>query len=61
MGHGLQNRRGVGHVFSTDYQSPEDTEVVLDRYLRLTGRADGLAGLSPRLLHFEPGYREKFG
>jgi tryptophan halogenase len=57
---GLQNRRGVGHVFSTDYQSPEDTEVVLDRYLRLTGRADGLAGLSPRLLHFEPGYREKF-
>jgi flavin-dependent dehydrogenase len=57
---GLQHRRGVGHVFSTDYQSDAETEKVLDQYLKSTGRAAGLDGLSPRLLSFEPGYRERF-
>ena len=57
---GLQNRRGVGHVFSTDYQSPQETEQKLDEYLKHTGRPEGLSGLSPRLLEFEPGYREQF-
>ena len=58
---GLQHRRGVGHVFSTDYQSAAETEEVLDQYLKSTGRAAGLDGLTPRLLSFEPGYRERFG
>ena len=57
---GLQHRRGVGHVFSTDYQSAAETEEVLDQYLKSIGRALGLDGLAPRLLSFEPGYRERF-
>ena len=57
---GLQTRRGVGHVFSEAHQTPEQTELVLDRYLKLTGRKRGLDELSPRLLRFEPGYRERF-
>ena len=57
---GLQHRRGVGHVFSTEYQSIADTEQLLDQYLRSTGRPTGLDELSPRLLNFEPGYREAF-
>ena len=57
---GLQHRRGVGHVFSTEYQSIADTEQLLDQYLRSTGRPTGLDELSPRLLNFEPGYREVF-
>ncbi len=57
---GLQRRRGVGHVFSTDYQSAVETEETLDQYLKSTGRTTGLDGLSPRLLSFEPGYRESF-
>jgi hypothetical protein len=57
---GLQHRRGVGHVFSTDYQTVPETEVVLDQYLKTTGRTEGLDGLSPRLLTFDPGYRESF-
>jgi len=57
---GLQHRRGVGHVFSTDYQTVPETELVLDQYLKTTGRTEGLDGLSPRLLTFDPGYRESF-
>ena len=57
---GLQHRRGVGHVFSANYQSKEETERVLDRYLKATGTKTGLDGLSPRLLTFDPGYRKQF-
>ena len=57
---GLQHRRGVGHVFSTAYQSTAETEKILHEYLKSTGRKAGLDGLAPRLLSFEPGYRERF-
>ena len=57
---GLQTRRGIGHVFSTDYQSIDETHLKLDNYLKVSGRSAGLDGLSPRVLRFEPGYREQF-
>ena len=57
---GLQHRRGVGHVFSSRFQSENETYNILDQYLRDTGHADGLQDLSPRLLAFQAGYRERF-
>ena len=57
---GLQHRRGVGHVFSKQFQSHDETLSVLDRYLKSTGYVTGLENLSPRLLEFDPGYREQF-
>ena len=57
---GLQHRRGVGHVFSSRFQSEDETYGILEQYLKDTGRAEGLDDLSPRLLEFEAGYRERF-
>lgn len=57
---GLQHRRGVGHVFATDFQTPDETLEILDRYLKHTGHGTGIGKLNPRLLEFDPGYRSKF-
>ena len=58
---GLQHRRGVGHVFSTDYQSAGETEEVLDQYLKSTGRAAGLDGLSPAYSALSQAIASAFG
>jgi flavin-dependent dehydrogenase len=57
---GLQHRRGVGHVFSKDYQTWDETLLVLDRYLKATGRPQGIEDLTPRQLNFDPGYSSQF-
>ena len=57
---GLQHRRGVGAVFSSDHASADTIEPCLDAYLRETGHPSGLAELEPRLIRFDPGYRKSF-
>jgi len=57
---GLQHRRGVGAVFSSDHASADTIEPSLDAYLRETGHPSGLAELEPRLIQFDPGYRKSF-
>jgi len=55
---GLQNRRGVGCVFSLDFADESEARVALSRYLDSSGspRERG----EPRLIRFDPGYREAF-
>ena len=57
---GLQHRRGVGAVFSSDHASADTIEPSLDAYLRETGHPSGLSELEPRLIQFDPGYRKSF-
>ncbi|MDZ7812618.1 MAG: tryptophan halogenase family protein [Ideonella sp.] len=54
---GLQSRRGVGLVYSSAHYSDAQAQDTLERYLQRTGSP---AGLSPRKISFEPGYRERF-
>ncbi len=56
---GLTSRRGIGHVFSSAHSSDEEALEVLWEYLRDQAEVD-LSNVSPRLLSFEPGYRERF-
>jgi tryptophan halogenase len=51
---GLQQRRGVGHVYASDYTDDARAEQVLRQYI---GAASDR--LEPRLLKFEVGYRER--
>ena len=57
---GLQHRRGVGAVFSSDHANTDTIEPVLDTYLKETGHPPGLSELTPRLIRFDPGYRQIF-
>jgi tryptophan halogenase len=50
---GLDNRRGVGHVFSSDHTDPDAAERVLRGYVGKAGD-----GLDIRHIKFEAGYRE---
>lgn len=50
---GLDNRRGVGHVFSSDHTDTETAERVLRGYVGKAGD-----GLDIRHIKFEAGYRE---
>jgi flavin-dependent dehydrogenase len=55
----LQNRRGIGHVFSSDYTNIEQAEKALLKYVK----ADPLLAsqqLTPRTIKFDPGHRETF-
>lgn len=52
---GLTNRRGVGHVYSSEFMSHDEAEATLRKYV---GRhADGL---SSRVIPMNVGYRKKF-
>ncbi len=55
---GLPARRGVGVVFSRAHASEDEAQAALQAYLDATGAPAERA--VPRLLRFEPGYREKF-
>ena len=57
---GLQHRRGVGAVFSSQHTDRAKMEQVLDQYLRDTGCPAGLDAAAARLIEFEPGYRQAF-
>jgi tryptophan halogenase len=55
----LQNRRGIGHVFSSDFTSIERAEEALLKYVE---NDPFLASqqLTPRKIKFTPGHRETF-
>jgi flavin-dependent dehydrogenase len=57
---GLQSRRGVGHVFSSDHTSAEKAEQQLRQYLSPTVGEKQAEQLPARTIHFTPGHREKF-
>ncbi len=52
---GLQHRRGVGHVFSSEFTSEDQAYADLSRYV---GR--NIDDLAIKKISFESGYREKF-
>jgi tryptophan halogenase len=57
---GLPSRRGVGYVYSSDHETDAGAEQALMQYLQ-DGRKMGVTPANPpRLLKFNPGYREKF-
>lgn len=55
---GLQTRRGVGCVFSRAHAREEEARGALKAYLKQLGHTEPLP--EPRLIHFEPGYRQQF-
>jgi len=52
---GLTHRRGVGHVYSSEYLSDDEAEANLYKYL-----GPESDGLSPRKISFKSGHREQF-
>lgn len=56
---GLQSRRGVGHVYSSDFCSKEQAFDTLSKYVAANSSYD-IASLSVKELQINPGYREKF-
>ncbi|MEM1144449.1 MAG: tryptophan halogenase family protein [Pseudomonadota bacterium] len=52
---GLTHRRGVGHVYSSNYLSDDEAERNLRRYLGTAGD-----GLSARKISFRSGYRSQY-
>ena len=55
---GLSSRKGVGHVFASDYITPDKALEELTTYL--AARGHDTDALSFRLIGINPGYREKF-
>lgn len=55
---GLQTRRGIGCVFSRAYAREDEARSALKAYLKKLGHAQ--APQEPRLIEFEPGYRQCF-
>ncbi len=52
---GLTHRRGVGHVYSSQFTSDDEAEHNLRAYL-----GDSSRDLTPRKISYRPGHREKF-
>ncbi|MDO6718463.1 tryptophan 7-halogenase [Psychrosphaera sp. 1_MG-2023] len=57
---GLQSRRGVGHVFSSEHTSAEKAEQQLRQYLTATLGLKKAEELTSRTIKFNPGHRKKF-
>jgi tryptophan halogenase len=55
----LQNRRGIGHVFSSDFTDDEQAEQALLKYVH-NDPFLATQKLSPRKIKFTPGHRETF-
>ncbi len=55
---GLPTRRGVGCVFSRAHASQDEAQAALQAYLDATGAPAERP--APRLIRYEPGYREQF-
>jgi hypothetical protein len=56
---GLQTRRGVGYVYSSQHTTALDAEMQLRHYIKHTGAPRSVA-LPVRKLSFNPGYHETF-
>ena len=52
---GLTHRRGVGHVYSSDYLSDDEAEANLRKYLGVAAE-----GISARKINFKSGHRKQF-
>lgn len=57
---GLQTRRGVGNVYSSQFTTSEQAEQQLTDYLSKSLSEQEIADLTFRTIKFTPGYREKF-
>ena len=55
----LQNRRGIGHVFSSDFTTSEKAEQVLQHYLNNDPSLNS-QNITSRKIKFTPGHREDF-
>jgi tryptophan 7-halogenase len=56
---GLQERRGVGHVFSSSHASADDAMQTVRNYVQRTTPGINLGKLAFRQIEFEPGYRRE--
>jgi hypothetical protein len=56
---GLQDRRGVGHVYSTRFLDDDDALRIVREYVTNTTPGVDLEALSFRRIPFEPGYRRE--
>ena len=56
----LQNRRGTGLVYSSDFLDTEQAKSVLKQYLSNTNTEQQLTELKFREIQFNPGYRKTF-
>jgi len=55
----LQNRRGIGHVFSSDFTNPEQAEQALLNYVKSDTNLASQQ-FNPRTIKFTPGHRASF-
>ena len=57
---GLPTRRGIGHVYSSDYNSEDNATAELLAYIKETAGQKAADMVSIRKIVFEPNHREKF-
>jgi len=55
----LQNRRGIGHVFASDFSSIEQAEEELQQYIK-NDPCLAPQQVTPRTIKFDPGHRKTF-
>ncbi|GBL04355.1 tryptophan halogenase family protein [Glaciecola sp. KUL10] len=55
----LQNRRGIGYVYSSRFETDSNAEVSLKRYIEQDPKL-ARSDVSTRTIKFTPGYRQKF-
>ena len=57
---GLPTRRGVGHVYSSAHISEDEATAQLLAYIEDTVGAEGVEGVTPRKIGYQPGHRQEF-
>jgi flavin-dependent dehydrogenase len=57
---GLPTRRGIGHVYSSDYINEDNATTELLSYIKKTAGGEAAEMASIRKITFDPGHREKF-
>jgi len=57
---GLEHRRGVGYVHSSQYTDTDRASAVLCEYVKSTQPDIDINQLNPREIHYQPGYRRLF-
>lgn len=57
---GLPTRRGIGHVYSSQYNNEENARAELLTYIKDTAGEKAAVEANIRKISFEPGHREKF-
>jgi glycine/D-amino acid oxidase-like deaminating enzyme len=57
---GLPTRRGTGHVYSSAHISEDEATAQLLAYIKEIAGDRAAAGITPRKIRFQPGYRREF-